>query len=195
MRLAVVGISKGPRENLLKRLAFIFQQLHPDRVVYLSRHPIAQALGEPFEGVDFWERAAAVAPQGTSEQILKLVAERAIWQRAKQIESLAENGIATDMLKCGFVQIVESKKTLSKDDMTSSSVVVFGNSPRPVIQRLGNRLLVAPGPSSRPDGGMVLLSDSRKGTHVQLFDPSGRCVRSATLVSSSAQAQLTVKGD
>lgn len=179
----------------MKRLIFVFQHLHPDRIIYLSTQPLQQMLGDDFAGDGFWEQAAKVVPEGTPKQILDLVARRAVWQHAQAVESLPEKGRTSDMLACGFVEIVATKTSLSKDDMASASVVVFGDSARPVIQKLGGRLLVSPGASKRPDSGTVLLSDTRKGTQVQLFDTGGKCIRSATLVPNNRNAQLTVKGE
>jgi hypothetical protein len=82
---------------------------------------------------------------------------------------------------------------LSKDEMTSASVVVFGDSRRPLLQKLGARLLVSPGTSDRADGGLAFLSDTRGGSRVQLFDGRGKCVRSASLLRG-AKAKVRIRG-
>jgi hypothetical protein len=120
-----------------------------------------------------WARAAQVAISGTAAEIDRFVAIERKRLSLRALMSLPEDTLsALETVGETTVLLIHRRGDIEPDDVESAQVLVYGNGPAPLVERLGSRWFVTPGPMAA-DGGVGVLEDDG-GFVFRTYDPAGR---------------------
>ncbi len=140
-----------------------------------------------------WDRAFAVAAEGSPEQIQAFLRSERARMRLKSLESLPPRELrSVEMFGDRVAILVHDKALLDEEDIFAATFLVYGKSDAPLVKRIGPRWFLTPGPISQEDGGAIVLDDSAEEVVATFYDASGRIVRSETLPAPRL-ARVSVK--
>jgi hypothetical protein len=75
--------------------------------------------------------------------------------------------------------LIHRRGDIEPDDVASAHVLVYGNGAQPIVERLGSRWFVCPGPIAMQSGVGVL--DDEGGLVFHAYDAVGHLLRSTPL--------------
>jgi hypothetical protein len=140
-----------------------------------------------------WDRAFAVAAEGTPEQIETFLRSERARLRLKALESLPPRELRSiEMFGDRVAILVHDKAMLDEEDIFAATFLVYGRSDGPLVKKIGPRWFLTPGPIGHPEGGAVVLDDAAEEVVATFYDVDGRAVRSERL-PAARMAKLSVR--
>jgi len=158
---------------------FLLGDAEADQVVFLGEGATAERairawsaeLGADPEAA-FLDRAAALAPSGTPQQLFALLEQDAEVARLTAIRKLPPAPArAVEMLDDRMVLFVHDKAILDEEDIANAHLIVYGKASEADLRRFGRRAFFTPGPLAA--GRVGVLESSEDGVTVSLYDLSG----------------------
>jgi hypothetical protein len=196
VRLGLLGPSNGDLAAFVGAAAFLLNKARVGRAIYLGDDDaldVAVALwAESLVGSDtsdagMWDRAFALAEQGTPAELDAFVHAERARQRLRCLEALPSPSLrSVEMVGDRLVVVVHDPASLDEDDIYSAALVAYGKSDAPVTRRIGPRWFVAPGPLGCAMGGLAVLDDSNGGVTLRLYDLDGNETRAEPLEAHRA---------
>jgi hypothetical protein len=139
-----------------------------------------------------WDRAFAVASEGSPEQIETFLRSERARMRLKSLESLPPRELRSiEMFGDRVAILVHDKASLDEEDIFAATFLVYGKSDGPLVKKIGPRWFLTPGPIG-PGSGAVVLDDAAEEVVATFYDVDGRALRSETLPAARL-ARLSVK--
>ncbi len=139
-----------------------------------------------------WDRAFAVAAEGSPEQIETFLRRERARMRLKALESLPPKELRSiEMFGDRVAILVNDKAVLDEEDIFAATFLVYGKSDGPLVKKIGPRWFLTPGPIGH-GGGAVVLDDSAEDVVATFYDASGNVARSEKLPAPRL-AKLSVK--
>ena len=202
MRLGLLGPAGGNLPALARTAELLLNSAKVTRAIYLGDDEALEdtvALwAESLVGADasdtgLWDRAFALAAEGTPEQIGAFLRNERARLRLKSLESLPTRELrSVEMFGDRVAILVHDKALLDEEDIFAASFLVYGKSEYPMTKRIGPRWFLTPGPIGQPNSGAVVLDDADDEVVATFYDSDGRPLRSEKLVSAR-YAKLSVK--
>jgi hypothetical protein len=201
MRLGLLGPALDQEGALEEAARFLLQDVAVDRAVYLGidgmldrvvRRWAERVVGANPDDGALWSRAAARCIRASAEEIDGFLDAERERRSMKVLESLpGDQARAIEILNGKVAVMIWDKARLDEDDIAPAALLVFGKSAAPMVERVGSRWFLSPGPF--PDAGTMLLEDHDDGIHVSLFDADGKEQRRELLLPGRG-ARVQVKG-
>jgi hypothetical protein len=198
MRLGLLGPAGGDVGALGRAAEFLLNGARVHRAIYLGndgaldRAVAAWArklVGDDPSDDGAWRRAAAIALSGTPAEIDRFVAMERARLRLKALEALPEQVSRTiEMVGDRVAVLIHDKAQLDEEDILAANILAFGNSAAAVIQKVGPRWFVAPGPIGMPGGGLAVLDDEQDEVIVSIFEATGKLTQREVLMTARAKA-------
>ena len=140
-----------------------------------------------------WDRAFAIAAEGSPEQIDTFLRRERARLRLKSLESLPPRELRSiEMFGDRVAVLVHDKALLDEEDIFAATFLVYGKSDGPLVKKIGPRWFLTPGPIGHGDGGAVVLDDADDEVVATFYDAAGQPVRSERL-PASRMARVSVK--
>ena len=140
-----------------------------------------------------WDRAFAVAAEGSPEQLDTFLRSERARLRLKSLESLPPRELRSiEMFGDRVAVLVHDKALLDEEDIFAATFLVYGKSDGPLVKKIGPRWFLTPGPIGHGDGGAVVLDDAEDEVVATFYDGEGHAVRSERLPAARL-AKLRVK--
>jgi hypothetical protein len=204
MRLGVLGPAQGDLPALAVRVQRLLDEQQVEKVIYLADDDALEQIvaswardivGDDMDEHAFFERAAMRCTAASSEEIDEFVASERARLRLKVLVSLPETRRLNELLGGRVALFVYDGETLSEEDLAGASLVVFGNSEEPVLQRVGTRLHVAPGAIVSKTGGCAVLDDGAGNVRIEILSASGDVTAREIMAAPSAAARMWAHGN
>jgi hypothetical protein len=202
VRLGLLGPAEGDLAALARTAELLLNGAMVTRAIYLGADDALEdtvALwAESLVGPDasdrgLWDRAFAVAAEGSPEQIEAFLRRERARQRLKSLESLPPRELRSiEMFGDRVAVLVHDKALLDEEDIFAATFLVYGKSDGPLVKKIGPRWFLTPGPIGRGDGGAVVLDDADDEVVATFYDAAGQAVRSERL-PAARMARLSVK--
>ncbi len=202
VRLGLLGPAEGDLAALARSAELLLNRAKVSRAIYLGADEALEdtvALwAESLVGPDasdkgVWDRAFAVAAEGSPEQIQTFLRSERARLRLKSLESLPARELrSVEMFGDRVAILVHDKALLDEEDIFAATFLVYGKSDGPFVKKIGPRWFLTPGPISHEDGGAVVLDDSADEVTATFYDAGGRVVRSECLTATRL-AKVSVK--
>lgn len=140
-----------------------------------------------------WDRAYAMAAEGSPDQIQDFLRSERARLRLKSLENLPVREMrSVEMFGDRVAVLIHDKALLDEEDIFSATFLIYGKSDSPLIKKIGPRWFVTPGPIGGPGGGAIVLDDADDEIVASLYDGEGRLARTETLATEHA-AKLRVQ--
>jgi hypothetical protein len=182
MRLGVLGPAIDHEADLDAAAHFLLHEVGADRAVYLGidgmldrvvRRWAEQLVGAAPDDAALWSRAAERCLTADATQIDRFLEAERERRSLKIFESLpGDDTRAIEILNGRVAVMIYDKARLDEEDIAAASLLVFGKSNAPLVEQIGSRWFLSPGPFS--GGGVLVLEDRDEGIHLTLFDARGR---------------------
>lgn len=197
MRLGLLGPAGADIAALGRAAEFLLNGARVHRAIYLGndgaldRAVAAWArklVGDDPTDDGAWRRAADVALEGAPATIDRFVAIERARLRLKSLEALSESRSRTvEMVGDWVAVLIHDKSLLDEEDILAANILGFGKSDAPLVQKIGPRWFVTPGPIGAREGGIAVLDDEKEEVVVTIFDEAGRATRREVLHSMRAR--------
>lgn len=195
MRIGLLGPTDD--EAAFREAAlFLLGDAEADQVVFLGDGETAERaiaawsreLGSDPE-IAFLDRAAALAADGTPQQLFALLEKDAELARLAAIRKLPPPPArAVEMLDDRMVLFVHDKAILDEEDIANAHLIVYGKASESDLRRFGRRAFFTPGPLA---GGRVgVLESSEDGVTVALYDLGGVPLWRETLAQAATKVTV-----
>jgi hypothetical protein len=205
MRLGLLGPAGGDVGALGRAAEFLLNGARVHRAIYLGddgaldRAVAAWArklVGDDPSDDGAWKRAAQIALDGVPEAIDRFVATERARLRLKALEALPEEVSRTiEMVGDRVAVLIHDRDELDEEDILAANILAFGKSEGALIQRIGPRWFVTPGPIGKPGGGLAVLDDEQDEVVVSIFEPSGKLTQREVLGSGRAKVHADAEGE
>lgn len=140
-----------------------------------------------------WDRAFAIAAEGSPQQIETFLRSERARLRLKSLESLPQPELrSVEIFGDRVAILVHDKALLDEEDIFAATFLVYGKSDGPLVKKIGPRWFLTPGPIGHREGGAIVLDDAADEVVATFYDGEGRAVRSERL-PAARQAKLRVK--
>jgi hypothetical protein len=202
VRLGLLGPAEGDLAALARTAELLLNRARVTRAIYLGADDALEdtvALwAESLVGPDasdkgLWDRAFAVAAEGSPEQIETFLRSERARLRLKSLESLPPRELRSiEMFGDRVAVLVHDKALLDEEDIFAATFLVYGKSDGPLVKRIGPRWFLTPGPIGHGDGGAVVLDDADDEVVATFYDGAGQPVRSERLPAARL-ARVSVK--
>jgi hypothetical protein len=202
VRLGLLGPAEGDLASLARSAELLLNRAKVSRAIYLGAdeglEETVALWAESLVGPDasdkgVWDRAFAVAAEGSPEQIQTFLRSERARLRLKSLESLPARELrSVEMFGDRVAILVHDKALLDEEDIFAATFLVYGKSDGPFVKKIGPRWFLTPGPISPEDGGAVVLDDSTDEVTATFYDAGGRVVRSECLTATRL-AKVSVK--
>jgi hypothetical protein len=202
VRLGLLGPAEGDLAALARTAELLLNRARVTRAIYLGADDALEdtvALwAESLVGPDasdkgLWDRAFAVAAEGSPEQIETFLRSERARLRLKSLESLPPRELRSiEMFGDRVAVLVHDKALLDEEDIFAATFLVYGKSDGPLVKKIGPRWFLTPGPIGRGDGGAVVLDDADDEVVATFYDGEGHPVRSERLPATRL-ARVSVK--
>jgi hypothetical protein len=202
VRLGLLGPAEGDLAALARTAELLLNRARVTRAIYLGADDALEdtvALwAESLVGPDasdkgLWDRAFAVAAEGSPEQIEAFLRSERARLRLKSLESLPPRELRSiEMFGDRVAVLVHDKALLDEEDIFAATFLVYGKSDGPLVKRIGPRWFLTPGPIGHGDGGAVVLDDADDEVVATFYDGAGQPVRSERLPAARL-ARVSVK--
>lgn len=186
MRLGILGPAGEDVVALADAARLLLDEARADKVIYVSPDGAldrvvfgwAQAIvGADPSGEALFFRAASRCINATPAEIDEFVALERARARLNVLMSLPAASTRTiEILDGRVVLFVHDKAFLDENDIAAAQMLVFGQSPEPLVRRVGTRLFLSPGPIGCPTGGAAVLDDGAGGIQIEMLGPGGAVV-------------------
>jgi hypothetical protein len=187
---------------LARTAELLLNQARVTRAIYLGADDALEdtvALwAESLVGTDardkgLWDRAFAVAAEGTPEQIETFLRRERARMRLKSLESLPSRELRSiEMFGDRVAILVHDKAMLDEEDIFAATFLVYGRSDGPLVKKIGPRWFLTPGPIGPSESGAVVLDDAGDEVVATFYDGNGRALRSEKLPAPRL-AKLSVR--
>lgn len=192
MRMGLIGPAAPGAPELARALALFGADEAVRRIVYLGADAAVDGLAEHRGGPglpedDFLTRAAALACQGSADEIGALLAQERGGGRVQLLRKLPEPPArAIEMMDKWIVLAVYDKAVLDEDDIANAHIIVYGRSEEPGLKRFGPRCFFTPGPL---EGGKVGCLELMPQGHIEvrLLDLAGTVLFREALYGGGAK--------
>ena len=198
MRLGLLGPAGGDVAALGRAAEFLLNGVRVHRAIYLGQdgaldRAVAawarKLVGDDPSDDGAWKRAADIALTGTPAAIDRFVATERARLRLKALEALPEHVSRTiEMVGDRVAVLIYDKAQLDEEDILAANILAFGKSDGPLIQKIGTRWFVSPGPIGA-GGGLAVLDDEQDEVVVSIFEATGKLARRETLTTSRARSR------
>jgi hypothetical protein len=202
VRLGLLGPAEGDLAALARTAELLLNRAKVTRAIYLGADDALEdtvALwAESLVGPDatdkgLWDRAFAVAAEGSPEQLQTFLRSERARLRLRSLESLPPRELRSiEMFGDRVAILVHDKALLDEEDIFAATFLVYGKSEGPLVKKIGPRWFLTPGPIGSIDGGAVVLDDSADDVAATFYDGEGRAVRSEKLPAARL-AKLSVR--
>jgi hypothetical protein len=202
VRLGLLGPAGGDLAALARAAELLLNRGRVTRAIYLGADDALEdtvALwAESLVGQDpsdrgVWDRAFAVAAEGSPEEIRAFLRSERARLRLKSLESLPPRELrSVEMFGDRVAVLVHDKALLDEEDIFAATFLVYGKSDRPLVKKIGPRWFLTPGPITGEDGGAIVLDDSAEEVVATFYDAAGGVVRCESLPATRL-ARLSVK--
>jgi hypothetical protein len=202
VRLGLLGPAEGDLTALARTAELLLNRAKVTRAIYLGADDALEdtvALwAESLVGPDasdkgIWDRAFAVAVEGSPEQIEVFLKSERARLRLKSLESLPPRELrSVEMFADRVAILAHDKALLDEEDIFSATFLVYGKSDGPLVKKIGPRWFLTPGPIGHEDGGAVVLDDSADEVVATFYSADGRVARTEIL-PAARPAKLSVK--
>ncbi|AUX21692.1 hypothetical protein SOCEGT47_021790 [Sorangium cellulosum] len=201
MRLGVLGPAQGDLPALARGAQRLLDEGHAERVLYVAEDDAldrvvegwAQRLvgADPTEGAAFARalRCAAATPA----EIDAFVASERARLRLRLLRSLPPGQRTIEILDGRVALFVFDKAALDEEDVVAASLLVFGKSSEPLIQRVGARTFFSPGPIGL-EGGAALLDDGQGGVRIEVMNARGAVTAREIVGPAAVGPRMRVQG-
>ena len=198
MRLGLLGPAGGDVGALGRAAEFLLNGARVHRAIYLGndgaldRAVAAWArklVGDDPSDDGAWRRAAEIALEGSAQVIDRFVSTERARLRLKALEALPEQLARTiEMVGDRVAVLIYDKTQLDEEDISAANLLLFGKSDGPLVQQIGPRWFVTPGPIGSRDGGLAVLDDEQDDIVVTVYDGAGKPTHREVLTSERAKA-------
>jgi hypothetical protein len=202
VRLGLLGPAEGDLAALARTAELLLNVAKVSRAIYLgdddAMEDTVALWAESLVGTDasdkgLWDRAFAIAAEGSPEQIGTFLRRERARMRLKALESLPPRELRSiEMFGDRVAILVNDKAMLDEEDIFAATFLVYGKSDGPLVKKIGPRWFLTPGPIGHGGGGAVVLDDASDEVVATFYDPSGRVLRSEKLPAARL-AKLSVK--
>jgi hypothetical protein len=202
VRLGLLGPAEGDLAALARTAELLLNGARVSRAIYLGADEALEdtvALwAESLVGPDasdrgLWDRAFAIAAEGSPGQIETFLKSERARLRLKSLESLPPRELRSiEMFGDRVAVLVHDKALLDEEDIFAATFLVYGKSDGPLVKKIGPRWFLTPGPIGHGDGGAVVLDDADDEVVATFYDAEGRAVRNERLPAARL-AKLKVK--
>ena len=202
VRLGLLGPAEGDLAALARTAELVLNRGKVTRAIYLGADEALDdtvALwAESLVGADasdkgVWDRAFAVAAEGSPDEIQEFLRTERARLRLKSLESLPPRELrSVEMFGDRVAILVHDKALLDEEDIFAATFLVYGKSDGPLVKKIGPRWFLTPGPISQDEGGAIVLDDSAEEVVATFYDADGRVARSEALPAIRL-AKLSVK--
>ncbi len=202
MRLGLLGPAEGDLAALARTAELLLNGAKVTRAIYLGADDAledtvalwAESRGGPAAcDRGLWDRAFAVAAEGSPDQIQTFLRSERARLRLKSLESLPPRELRSiEMFGDRVAILVHDKALLDEEDIFAATFLVYGKSEGPLVKKIGPRWFLTPGPIGCHEGGAVVLDDAAEEVVATFYDVDGRAVRSERLPAARL-AKLSVK--
>lgn len=204
MRLGILGPALGDLLALARGAQHLLDGAHVEKVIYVAdddaldrvvaswAHEMVGA--NPTEEGLFTRAVArcAGADAGAIDDFVELERARL---RLKVLVSLPSAGQRTiEILDGRVVLFVFDKASLDEEDITAASILVFGKSGEGMIEKVGTRMFLSPGPVGSETGGCAVLDDSDGGVRIELMTAAGTVIAKGAVGAPITGAKMRVQG-
>ena len=203
VRLGLLGPANGDLAGLARMAELLLNSARVTRAIYLGSDDALEdtvALwAESLVGADasdqgVWDRAYAMAAEGTPEQIQEFLRAERARLRLKSLESLPVRELrSVEMFGDRVAILVHDKAMLDEEDIFAATFLAYGKGDGPLAKRIGPRWFITPGPVGSAGGGAVVLDDSGEEEIATFFGPDGLPAQSEKLTAPH-MTKLSVKG-
>jgi hypothetical protein len=141
-----------------------------------------------------WDRAYAMAAEGSPDQIQEFLRAERARLRLKSLENLPVREMrSVEMFGDRVAILVNDKAMLDEEDIFSATFLIYGKGDAPLAKRIGPRWFVTPGPIGSPGGGAAVLDDSGDEIVATFYGPDGLPAQTERLATPHVP-KLNVKG-
>lgn len=201
MRIGLLGPGESDVEALHEGIEFLLGDVDVDQVVYLGadddflqstlRAWAVAALGSEDTERAFLDRAAALASEGSPDQIDELLAAEETVRRLRRVRTLPPSPArAVEMLADRILLFVHDKAVLDEEDIANAQLIVYGKSKESHVKRFGARYFLTPGPVTAGRVGVIELEDDGN-VSIALFETSGVPVWRETMARRTSKVSVT----
>jgi len=203
VRLGILGPANDDLAGLARMAELLLNSARVTRAVYLGGDDALEdtvALwAESLVGPDasdrgVWDRAYAMAAEGTPAQIQEFLRAERARLRLKSLESLPPLELrSVEMFGDRVAILVHDKAMLDEEDIFSATFLVYGKSDGPLAKAIGPRWFITPGPIGALRGGALVLDDSGEEVVATFYGADGLPAQTEKLTAPRMN-KLTVKG-
>jgi hypothetical protein len=202
VRLGLLGPAEGDLAALARTAELLLNGAKVTRAIYLGADDALEdtvalwaesLVGSDASDKGLWDRAFAIAAEGSPEQIGTFLRSERARMRLKSLESLPQRELrSVEMFGDRVAILVHDKAVLDEEDIFAATFLVYGKSDGPLVKKIGPRWFLTPGPIGPGSGGAVVLDDAADEVVATFYDPDGRAVRREKL-SASRRSRVSVK--
>jgi hypothetical protein len=202
VRLGLLGPAGSDLAAVARAAEFLLNGAGVNRAIYLASDGVLEdtvALwAESLVGPDpsdekVWDRAFALAAEGSPAQIDTFLRGERARLRLKSLESLSTLELrSVEMFGDRVAILVHDKALLDEEDIFSATFLIYGKSDGPLAKKIGSRWFLTPGPIGCPGGGSIVLDDSGDDVVATFYDGDGQLTRTETLKAPRA-AKVSVQ--
>jgi hypothetical protein len=203
VRLGLLGPANNDLAALARMAELLLNSARVTRAIYLGSDDALEdtvALwAESLVGPDasdkgVWDRAYAVAAEGTPEQIDEFLRAERARLRLKSLENLPIQELrSVEMFGDRVAILVNDKAMLDEEDIFAATFLIYGKSEGPLAKRIGPRWFLTPGPIGSEGGGAVVLDDSGDEVVATFYGPDGLPAQTEKLTAPRV-TKLSVQG-
>jgi len=192
MRIGLIGPALDSKPKLERALELLSGDGAMRQIIYLGGDDAAGQVvaARARVGLDadtFLRRAAQLAPRGSADEIVQLLAEERNTSRLGLIRRLPEPPArAIEMMDKWIVLAVHDKAVLDEDDISNAHIIVYGRAEEASLDRFGPRCFFTPGPLSLDQLGCLELMPQGH-VEVRLLDLDGNLLWSEPLYASGGK--------
>jgi hypothetical protein len=203
LRLGLLGPANNDLAGLARMAELLLNSARVTRAIYLGSDDALEdtvALwAESLVGPDasdrgVWDRAYAMAAEGSPDQIQEFLRAERARLRLKSLENLPVREMrSVEMFGDRVAILVNDKAMLDEEDIFSATFLIYGKGDAPLAKRIGPRWFVTPGPIGSPGGGAAVLDDSGDEIVATFYGPDGLPAQTERLAAPHVP-KLNVKG-
>jgi hypothetical protein len=196
MRIGLIGPALNAKPKLERALELLGGDGAMRQIIYLGGDDAAGEVvaARARGGLDadtFLRRAAELAPRGTADEIVQLLAEERNTSRLGLIRRLPEPPArAIEMMDKWIVLAVHDKAVLDEDDISNAHIIVYGRADEASLDRFGPRCFFTPGPLAQDRIGCLELMPYGH-IEIRLLALDGSVQWSEPLYASGAKLVVT----
>ena len=186
VRLGLLGPAEGDLAGLARTAEQLLNVAKVTRAIYLGAddgmEDTVALWAESLVGADasdrgLWDRAFAVAAEGSPEQIDTFLRRERARMRLKALESLPPRELRSiEMFGDRVAILVHDKAMLDEEDIFAATFLVYGKSEGPMVKKIGPRWFLTPGTIGH-GGGAVVLDDAAEDVVATFYDQGGIATR------------------